>query len=181
MEEWKDIEGYEGKYKASIYGRIKNIKTKKILKQYVGNNGYYRIGLYNNSITKVYEVHRIIAKTFIDNIDRKEEVNHIDGNKLNNNIKNLEWVTHKENIQHAWRTKLFEPVREASRRYGKDNPAAKKIIQYNLKGQKIKEYESIADAVRETKIHKTSIGKCCNGRQKTAGGYIWKFIAPTYT
>lgn len=180
MEIWKDIEEYKGKYQASNIGNIKNMITNKVLKQYIGSNGYYRIGLYKDKKTKVFEVHRLITKTFIDNVENKKEVNHIDGNKLNNNINNLEWVTHKENINHAWKTKLFEPVREASRRYGKDNPAAKRVVQYDLKGNIIKRYDCIVEAVRETNISKTNIGKCCNYRQKTAGGYIWRFDTPIF-
>ena len=176
MEEiWKNIKGYEEKYKVSNKGRIKNIKTNNIISQNVSNCGYYRVGLYLNNKKENKEVHRIVAETFINNPENKKEVNHIDGDKSNNNMDNLEWVTHKENIKHAWTNKLFEHVREASKRYGKDNPLAKGIIQYDLKGNKVKEYDSIMDAVRETNINKTSIGKCCNRRQNTAGGYIWKF------
>ena len=112
---WKDIEEYKDKYQASNYGRIRNKRTNRILKLYIGKHGYYKVGIYYNKKIKPTEVHRLIAKTFIDNSKNKKEVNHIDGNKLNNKIDNLEWVTHKENINHAWRTKLFEPVREASR------------------------------------------------------------------
>lgn len=176
MEEiWKNIKEYKGKYQVSNKGRVKNTNTNKILSQSTNNCGYYRVSLYSNKITKVVDVHRIVAETFINNPKNKKEVNHIDGNKANNNINNLEWVTHKENINHAWKNKLFEPVRQASRRYGKNNPVAKKVIQYDIHGNKVKEYDSIADAVKETNINKTSIGKCCNGRQRTAGKYIWKF------
>ena len=88
MEIWKDIEEYKGKYQASNIGNIKNMITNKVLKQYIGSNGYYRIGLYKDKKTKLFEVHRLIAKTFIDNVENKKEVNHIDVNKLNNNINN---------------------------------------------------------------------------------------------
>lgn len=172
---WKDIEEYKDKYQASNYGRIKNKRTKQIVSLYIGSHGYYKVGLYYDRKNKPTEVHRLIAKTFISNPENKKEVNHIDGNKLNNKIDNLEWVTHKENINHAWRTKLFEPVREASKRYGKNNPNAKRVIQYDLSMNKIKEYDCIVEATKETKIDKTNIGKCCNNIRRTAGGYIWEF------
>ena len=176
MEEiWKDIKGYNEKYKISNLGRIKNTNTNKILSQHISKCGYYRVGLYKKKKSKNIEIHRIVAETFIYNQKQKEEVNHIDGNKKNNNVNNLEWATHKEDINHAWKNQLFEPVREASRRYGKNNPSAKQVIQYDLQGNEIEVYHCIAEAVKETNINKTSIGKCCNNRQKTAGGYIWKF------
>lgn len=176
MEEiWKEIKEYGGKYKVSNNGRIKNMMTNNLVPQNISNSGYYRVGLYLNNKSKNKEVHRIVAETFIDNPENKIEVNHIDGNKLNNNVDNLEWVTHKENINHAWKNNLFEPVREASKRYGKNNPSAKGVIQYDINENKIEEYECIEDAAIKTNVNKTNIGKCCNGRRKTAGGYIWKF------
>lgn len=178
MEEiWRDIKGYEGHYQISNCGNVKNIVTGNIISKRINKAGYYRVSLYSyiekKSITK--EVHRLVAENFFDNIQKGKEVNHKDGNKLNNNVNNLEWITHKQNIEHAWANNLFEPVRKASKRYGRDNPAARCIIQYDKNGNKIKEYESIIEAVKITNINRTNIGKCCNGKRKTAGGYIWKF------
>ena len=176
MEEiWKDIEGYKGKYQVSNFGKVKNTNTNHILSQSKNNCGYYRVGLYFNKVNKRVDVHRLVAEAFINNPEQKKEVNHINGNKKDNSINNLEWVTHKENICHAWKEGLFETVRKASKRYGKNNPSAKKVIQYDLDGNEIRRYDCIAEAVKATNINKTSIGKCCSGRQKTAGNYIWKF------
>lgn len=176
---WKDLKGFEDKFKISSTGIIVNKYNNTKVKTRISKDGYVYVGLYYNKKSHIKTVHRLVAKAFIPKDNNNNlEVNHIDGNKLNNNINNLEWITHKENIKHAWENKLFEPVREASRRYGKDNPASKRIIQYDTKENKIKEYSCIAEAVRETKINKTSIGKCCNHRQKTAGGYVWKFVTP---
>ena len=113
MEMWKDIQGYEEKYQISNIGRIKNKINNRLLRPRVGTYGYYKVNLYKNKKVKTIEIHRLVAEAFIENPESKSEVNHIDGNKLNNNITNLEWVTHKENINNAWRTKLFEPVRKA--------------------------------------------------------------------
>lgn len=180
MEEvWRDLKGFEDKFKISSNGVIINKFTNSKVKDRISKDGYLNVCLYYNKKAHHKCVHRLVAETFIEkDKDVKLEVNHIDGNKLNNNIDNLEWITHKENINHAWKNNLFEPVRIASKRYGKDNPAAKKIIQYDTEGKKIKEYDCIIDAVNETKINKTSVGKCCNNRQKTAGGFVWKFTTP---
>ena len=180
MEEiWRDLKGFEEKFKISSTGIIVNKYNNTNVKTRISKDGYVYVSLYYNKRSYIKTLHRLVAKTFICcNDDKSLEVNHIDGNKLNNNITNLEWVTHKDNVKHAWANELFEPVRKASRRYGKDNPAAKRIIQYDINKNKIKEYSCIAEAVKETKINKTSIGKCCNHRQKTAGGYVWKFDPP---
>lgn len=172
---WKDLKEFEGKFKISSMGTIVNKFSNTKVKTRISKDGYVYVSLYYNKKSYIKTLHGLVAKTFIRNNNNNLEVNHIDGNKLNNSIDNLEWITHKDNIKHAWENKLFEPVREASRRYGKDNPSSKRVIQYDSKGNKIKEYSCIAEAVRETKINKTSIGKCCNNRQKTAGEYVWKF------
>ena len=90
----------------------------------------------------------------------------------------MEWVTHKENIIHAWKNKLFESVREASKRYGKNNPNAKKV--YQIKDKKvIGTYDTIKEASIKTKTNKTDIGKCCNKKRNKANGFEWSFIPPS--
>ena len=122
---WKDIEGYEGIYQVSNIGRIKSfdrmvsnkgkpyIIKGKIMAQYVRRSknlkqgdGYFAVGLRKEKKQKGYFVHRIIALAFIPNPLNKPTVNHKDGNKLNNNINNLEWATHQENTKHAWKNGL---------------------------------------------------------------------------
>lgn len=116
---WKDIEGYEGYYQVSNYGNIKslsriiysekrsNYKTKeKVLRQSNTTTGYKKVELVKEGIKKSYKVHRLVATAFIPNPENKPEVNHIDGNKINNYIENLEWVTSSENSIHAYETGL---------------------------------------------------------------------------
>lgn len=108
---WKDVIGYEGKYAVSNIGRIKSLDycrsgRSKILKQGIGTTGYYNVGLCINAKAITKKVHRLIAIAFIPNPENKGDVNHIDGNKLNNNVSNLEWNTRKENINHAHRIGL---------------------------------------------------------------------------
>ena len=115
MEEiWKDIKGYEGLYQVSNLGRVKSLERKvrngehtyriiseKILKLDNLYDGYLGIGLYISRKQHYFKVHRLVAESFIPNPENKLEVNHIDGNKTNNNAENLEWVTRIENMRHA--------------------------------------------------------------------------------
>jgi hypothetical protein len=108
MEEWKDIEGYEGLYQVSNHGRVKSFKygKEKILKGSITTKGYLQVYLHKDNKIKRFNGHRLIAIHFIPNPDNKPQVNHIDGNKLNNNISNLEWNTQSENLNHAFDTGL---------------------------------------------------------------------------
>ena len=99
---WKDIPNYENKYQVSSLGNVKNIKHGNLLSERLTDRGYNTAVLYLNSKPKTFKVHRLVALTFIENTENKLFVNHKDGNKLNNKIDNLEWVTHKENIRHAF-------------------------------------------------------------------------------
>jgi hypothetical protein len=98
-ETWRPIKGFEKLYEVSTLGNISNYR--KILKPQLINSGYYRIMLAINGIKYYYLVHRIVAETFIDNPKKLREVNHIDGDKLNNTFINLEWVSSKDNKKHA--------------------------------------------------------------------------------
>lgn len=111
---WRPIKGYPD-YSISNFGDIcsEKFNKEKILKQTKGNHGYYFVTLSKNKILKVLLVHRLVAENFIENKYKKPQVNHIDGNKLNNKVTNLEWVTAKQNNQHAWDTGLRENARKS--------------------------------------------------------------------
>lgn len=113
-EVWKDIEEFEGYYQISNIGEVKSLERivknglnstrivkERILKQTMGTNGYLSVGLHKHQKCKKYEIHRLVAIAFISNPDNKSQVNHKDGIKTNNFDFNFEWVTHKENADHA--------------------------------------------------------------------------------
>lgn len=109
MEEiWKDIKGYEGFYQISSFGRVKSFKKNrngKILKGIKDTCGYFMVCLCKDNLSIRKSIHSLVALNFLEKEKENLEVNHIDENKENNNIENLEWVTHKENINHGTRNK----------------------------------------------------------------------------
>ncbi|MDT2485744.1 MULTISPECIES: NUMOD4 domain-containing protein [Enterococcus] len=107
---WKDISGYEGLYQVSTFGRVKSIRKNLILSQSNGTCGYRMVNLYVDKKQSKKLVHRLVAQTFIENPLEKEQVNHIDGNKNNNNLSNLEWSTRSENVKHAYLIGIKEPT-----------------------------------------------------------------------
>lgn len=124
MEVWKDVVGYEGYYQVSNRGQVKSLpreikrknsriyRTKlKLMKIHVSNRGYPAVRLTVNNKSRVHLVHRLVATTFIENRENKPYVNHIDGNKTNNNLSNLEWTTPTENSHHSWEIGLSKPTK----------------------------------------------------------------------
>lgn len=111
-EEWREVDGFKGRYRVSNFGRIISRRTgfKYIMQYQITKKGYYLVGLYMDDIKYYKSVHRLVALAFIDNPDSKPQVNHIDGNKLNNNASNLEWVTSSENRVHGIKNNLIVPV-----------------------------------------------------------------------
>lgn len=130
-EYWKDIKGYEGLYQVSNLGNIKSVDRKierstsvmelkgKTMSQYIGNTGYPMVSLCINGECKRYSVHRIVAKAFLSNPLNKAYVNHIDGNKQNSNLENLEWSTPTENSIHAHENGLTNVARGERQRSAK--------------------------------------------------------------
>lgn len=185
---WKDITGYEGHYQVSNFGRIKSVarkikygethapanKPEMILKPKQKNSGYLFVSLCKNNNIKYSHIHRLVASAFIPNPENKPLVNHIDGNKQNNSIGNLEWVTPIENIMH-YQTKLKKgPKKHTRHKIGKHE---RRVIQLTLKGEKIKEWHSISAAAKHLKCNANGIGRVVNKRRggKTCLGFKWEF------
>ena len=167
QEIWKDIEGYEGAYQISNFGRIKN--KIKILSPQINNCGYLRIILKN----KHYSIHRLVALAFLPNPENKPQVNHIDGNKTNNYVTNLEWVTASENQKHNYKNLHFKPPMLGKK--GKNHVASKNIYQFDIYNNFIKKWDSIIEASNSLNINSCNIVNCAKGNRKTAGKFIWKY------
>lgn len=120
---WKDVVGYEGLYEVSNTGKVRNNKTKINKSIILDTKGYVRVVLYRNGKPIFKRVHRLVAKAFIANHLNKLQVNHIDGNKNNNYVSNLEWVTNQENMTHAIKNGLFDKQRNNNK--GSKNNSAK--------------------------------------------------------
>ncbi len=160
MEVWGIINDYTD-YEVSTKGNIRNIKTLNVLKSSL-RNGYPSVSLSKYGKSKTVNIHRIVASVFIG--ENNLIINHKDGNKTNNTLENLEYVSYKDNTKHALERKL-------------QKVHTNKVGQYTLKGQElIKEYCSIIEASKETGISDKHIGSVCRGNRKRTGGYVWKYI-----
>lgn len=173
MEEWRDIEGYEGLYQVSNYGRVKSVdrtvshKWKnvgnlvlkgRILKYASLNSGYLIVTLWKDSKQKHYQIHRLVAKVFIPNPNNYDVVHHINHNKCDNRVENLVWMSKGEH-------------------QGMHNieSHSKKVYQYTSSGVFIKVWDSLSE-VGKYGFNIGHISACCNGKRKTHKGFRWSYI-----
>ena len=176
MEKYIPIKEYELLYEISNLGNVRNIKTGRILKSNFIGKGYLAVQLCKNGFKKSLQIHRLVAAAFIPNLENKDQVNHIDGNKTNNNVENLEWVSCSENIKHAYEV-LKRPssvpkknnMEKGSKRI--QNP----ILQLDKQLNVLNEYQNAKIASTILSIDYSSIMKCLIGRLKSAGNFIWKY------
>lgn len=169
MERWKDIPGYEGRYRVSDFGHVYSIAKKKVMQPERIWCGYERVGLVRDKHTKHMLVHRLVADAFVMNPDGYTEVNHIDEDKTNNRADNLEWCSRTYNmtygtIQTRRTEKLVNDPRQST-----------PVLQIDSEGTVINEFPSLNEASRQTGINVGNICSCCQGKSKTANGYCWKY------
>lgn len=174
MEEWRPVIGYIGLYEVSNLGRVRSLPRRGtkggILVIDTSNSKHYaHVVLAKNSKLHTTSLHKIVAEAWVPNPENKPQVNHIDGDKLNNKAENLEWVTNLENRRHAIKTGLSSALPEEA-------------IEANMTGVMQKEgeeviamYPCIKYAQYITGVCNQNIFKVCQGKRKTAGGYSWEF------
>lgn len=183
IEIWKDVVGYEGYYQISSFGKVKRVS---------------RIGCFGNLIKEhpiaVYEgerymlvtlnklgkkrpnlLHRVIAQAFIPNPDNLPEVNHKDGNRLNNSIENLEWCTSSENQLHAYKIGL--QINPWIGKKGIKHPCSKPVVKLSIDGKEIERFDSVRDAARSVKADESYLSHCCRNKNRKAGGFKWKYAS----
>ena len=165
MEEiWRDIKDYEGYYQVSNRGIVKSLERmkrnnggyqkipEKILKVYDNGKGYLRVQLCKDGKVKNCRINRLVAQAFLPNPNNLPEVNHIDQDKTNNCVENLEWCTTQYNVEYS---------------------QAKAVIGINKVSGLIMEFPSLMEAERQTGISNKHICACCKGKAKSAGGFYW--------
>ena len=167
MEHWKSIAGYEGLYEVSDLGRVKSLKfgKEKILKPRETHGGYLKVALCKDGKVEQSKIHRLVAKAFIQNPNNLDTVNHKDEVKTNNNVSNLEWMSMRDNINYGTRNKRAA------------ESLSKKVQMLDKStGELLATFPSTHEAERVTGIAQSSISKCCKGKRKYAGGYVWRYI-----
>lgn len=157
---WRDIDGYPN-YQVSTLGRVKslnyrNTKKEKVLKPIKDKDGYLVINIRNEKKQKTIKIHRIVCEAFLPNKYNLQEVNHLDEDKTNNNVTNLEWSTREHNCNFGSRNERI----------------SKKVI--CIENGHI--YPSTMDVERKLGFKHSSISACCNGKAKSCGGYHWQYV-----
>lgn len=185
MEEvWKPIKDFEGYYEVSNLGNVRSVDrivevqsknqfgsytTKRlckgtILRPSTNNFGYPYVLLCKDGKYTTLYVHRLVAQAFLPNPDSLPEVNHIDEDKTNNRVTNLEWCSSKYNSNYGTRNKTISTTR------------GKVVSMYDMEGNKLNTFKSARSAARSlNKKTAAGITMCCKGKRKTAYGYIWKY------
>lgn len=177
---WKDVVDYEGLYKVSSFGRVKRVESKvktclknlngvKIVKERIKTpiiiNKYYSVHLCKEGKTQQCRIHRLVAKAFIPNPKNFPQINHKDENKLNNRVENLEWCSSKYNQNYGSRS--YKRIHSNTKEIAKINPNTMEVVEL---------YFSLMEASRKNNISFKAISRCANGKSKTSGGFIWKYV-----
>lgn len=157
---WKPVTTYEGLYEVSNKGFVRSIKTQKIIIPRKPR-GYLQVGLSKNGIRKGFYIHRLVALAFIENKNKYKEINHIDENKCNNDVSNLEWCSRKYNCNYGTKTQRAK------------NKICHKVFQLSKDNEIVNYFNSIEDAHLFTGVNRGHISSCTNNKRKTAGGYKW--------
>lgn len=194
-EVWKAVEGYEGRYEVSNFGRVKSLERKVLVRRKNGHyintvpekilkptlsvgvtGGYPTVKLMMNNKGKTVKVHRLVAQAFIPNPNNYQDVNHKDEDKTNNHISNLEWCSRRYNNEYGTRKKRIYShpnFKKTMKDLGKKR--SKPVKATNIKTGEIRIYKSMLDAEKDG-FYNQNISRVCRGKAKTHKGYTWELI-----
>lgn len=174
---WKNVKGYEGIYQVNQNGQIKSVARIKsngarppkwceesILVEQTDRGGYAKVLLSGIGKKKTMAVHRIVATAFIPNPNNYPCINHIDENKQNNSVSNLEWCTAKYNNNYG------------TKRERASKTSSEDVVQFDLNGNVIKIWHGQALAAKTLGIWQGNISMCCRGKLNHTGGFVWKML-----
>lgn len=164
---WKDIEGFEGLYQVSTHGNVRSKHSGewKLLKPVINQYGYRQFGLHKNGKQKPDRGHRLVAKAFLPNPDNLPQINHIDEDKTNDCVDNLEWCTPKHNVNHGTRNE----------RASRNNPTKERVCMFDEEGNILRTFESIMQATKQINGHHEGIIESCKGEIFSYKGYLWRY------
>lgn len=165
---WLPVKDYEGLYEVSNWGDVRSLNYNRtgrvqVMKPGMSRHGYLKVQLYKDGKDNKYFVHRLVAEAFLGNPDNLPQVNHKDEDKTNNAVANLEWCTAKENVNYG-----TGRARQAA-------TVSRPVQQLTKNGTLVALWSSTMEAERVTGVNHRCIGKCCNGKRHTAGGFIWRY------
>jgi hypothetical protein len=169
---WKYVDEFSN-YSVHESGYLVSKISGKVMNGTVAKNGYKVINLIRDDGKKIVKLmHRMVAEAFLPNEDNKRTVNHIDGNKINNNVSNLEWATDGENGKHSY--DKLNRVAYMTGRFNELNHNSEDVYQYSIDGLLIKKFNSQREASRQTGICYKTINRCVTGKSHTSGGFVWR-------
>lgn len=166
--EWRDTYIYGEQYQVSNTGIVRNKITGHILKPQSDKKGYLRVTLSRKNVQVTLKVHRVVAIAFIENSKNLPQVNHKDGNKENNSVDNLEWISNYDNMQHAKKHGLTNHVENAGRK-------RRPVAGISNSGETI-EFNLLAEAAETCHVSRSNLCSALKGKRNMCGGYKWKYI-----
>lgn len=172
---WLPLKGYEGLYAISNFGRLYSYPRHHCKGGFIGHlnkeTGYIMTKVSKNGYKFACGLHYLVYTTFIGSVPKGYYVNHIDENKENNSVWNLNLLTPKENSDFGTRNERIIETRNKNKSYTSE----KAVLQYTIDMELVAEYKSTMEAERKTGFDNANIGRCCNGKQKQHKGYVWKW------
>lgn len=178
-EEWREVVGFEGYYVSNL-GNVKGLYGRVLKPQLNIVTGYYHVNVRKDKKPRTSAIHRMVAEAFLPKLEGKPQVNHKDGDKTNNNLANLEWVSASENRKHAYDKGLIKNIQERSLKagIGSRNNLGKKVILTHKDGT-VLEFGSIRQAADELNLDRRTLQRVANKEKnfKTIKGYTIELIS----